>query len=155
VRILTCDGLVDVIETVSHPARGSTQINGPAYGLSYLHEVRRTIEAYRDREPLTLAAVGCSGSKCEDSGPMLAKERDKSAYWANKRRYGGNCADAWCVISTEHAVLDPETPIEHDERTPADLRGIPIDSMGTVHDRPATAVSRPICTFKPTLYVSI
>lgn len=125
---VVCDDLVEARETVSHPDRGSKCINGPGYGLSYLNEVRRAIEAYRDREPLTLAAVGCSGSKYEDADPMPAKERYKGAYWSNKRGYGETCADDWVIISAEYAVLDPEGLIKHYEKTPDDLRGIPIDS---------------------------
>mgnify|MGYP000126753757 FL=1 len=125
---VVCDDLVEARGTVSYPDRGSECINGPCYGLSYLNEVRRAIEAYRDREPLKLAAVGCSGSKYEDDEPMPAKERYKGAYWSNKREYGETCADDWGIISAEYAVLDPERPIKYYEKTPDDLRGIPIDS---------------------------
>lgn len=123
-----CDDLVEAREAVSHPERGSARINGPGYGLSYCHEVRRAIEEFRDREPVTLAAVGCSGSKYDDDEPMPAKERYKGAYWTNKRGYGETCAADWRIISAEHAVLNPETPIMYYERTPGDMRGIPIDS---------------------------
>lgn len=125
---VACDDLVDVREMVSHPDRGSVGINGIGYGLSYLTTVRQAIEDHRDRDPLHLAAVGCSGSKFEDDEPMPAKDRYKGSYWCGKRRYGEVCADDWRVLSAEHALLDPETPIEHYERTPDDLRGIPVDS---------------------------
>jgi hypothetical protein len=123
-----CDDLVDVRDAVENINRGRADIGGVSWGMSYCYTVRDAIVKYRDRSPLRLAAVGCSGSKFEDGDPMAAKDRYKGAYWVNKRRYGETCADNWRVISAEHAVLHPETPIEYYERTPDDLRGIPIDS---------------------------
>jgi len=123
-----CDDLVAVRDAVTDIERGRSGIGGCSYGLSYLKAVRRAIDEYRDRDPLTLAAVGCSGSKYKDDDLMRAKERYKGAYWSNKSSYGETCSDDWCIISAEHSVLHPETPIEYYEKTPDDLRGIPIDS---------------------------
>lgn len=123
-----CDDLVGVREVVADIGRGRSGIAGRSYGLSYLKTVRTAIDEYRNREPLRLVAVGCSGSKHEDDGTMPACERYKGSYWAGKRRYYENIGDDGRIISAEHAVLHPETPIEHYERTPDDLEGIPIDS---------------------------
>ncbi len=123
-----CGDLVSVHKAVTDIERGSAGLGGVSYGLSYLHAVREAIEVYRDREPLTLVAVGCSGSKHPDDGPMPARERYKGSYWAGKRRYYETIGDAGQIISAEHGLLHPETPIEDYERTPDDLRGVPIDS---------------------------
>jgi hypothetical protein len=123
-----CEGLVQAREAVEDVDRGSADVGGVGWGMSYCYTVRDAIAEYRDRDPLTLVAVGCSGSKYEEPALMTAKERYKGAYWTNKRRYYETVGDDGRIISAEHAVLGPETPIEHYEKTPADLRGIPIDS---------------------------
>lgn len=125
---VACDDLVDVRETVSHPDRGSTQINGPAYGLSYLNEVRRAVERHRDREPVTLVAVGCSGSKYDVNGTVPAADLYKGAYWSCKDDYSATIGDDRRIISAQHAVLAPDREIEHYERVPSDLEGVPVDS---------------------------
>lgn len=125
---IACEDLVDVRETVTDIDRGRAGIAGAAYGLSFLKTVKQAIDAHRDRDPVTLVAVGCSGSKHEDDGTMPAAERYKGSYWAGKRRYYETVGDDGRIISAEHAVLDPETPIEYYEKTPDDLRGIPVDS---------------------------
>lgn len=125
---VACRDLVDVRETVSHPERGSVRINGPAYGLSYLNQVREAVARYRDRDPLQLVAVGCSGSKYDTNEPVPAKDLYKGAYWSNKQQYGENCADSWRIISAKHGVLNPKTQIHWYERTPSDLRDVPVQS---------------------------
>lgn len=107
--------------------RGGTGIGDRWYGMSITLGAARAIEEHRDREPLRLAAVGCSGSKYEDDEPMPAKDRYKGAYWSNKRGYG-ELADGWRVLSAEHDVLHPETPIHYYERTPDHWRDLPVDS---------------------------
>jgi len=107
--------------------RGGTSIGDRWYGMSITLSAARAISEYRDREPLQIAAVGCSGSKYEDDDPIPAKERYKGAYWSNKRGYGEIRGD-WRIISAEHDVLHPETPIEYYERTPDDWRGVPVHS---------------------------
>jgi hypothetical protein len=96
--------------------------------MSYCSTVAAAIEEHRNREPITLAAVGCSGSKHQTEGTIPARERYRRGYWTCKRRYGEHVADDYRIISAEHAVLHPETPIEYYERTPDDLKAIPIDS---------------------------
>lgn len=123
-----CKDLVDVREAVENIDRGTADIGGVGWGMSYCYRVRDAIVEYRDRDPLTLVAVGCSGSKHEDDGTMPARDRYKRGYWTCKRRYGETIGDDWLIISAEHGVLDPETPIEYYERTPDDLQGIPVDS---------------------------
>jgi len=117
-----CDGLLDVLDLVQDGDRLAR------YGLSYRNEVFQAVSEYREREPVRLAGVGCSGSKHEDEGLMPATNRYKGAYWSNKSGYGKNVADEWQVISAEHGLLHPETPIEYYERTPDDLRGVPVQS---------------------------
>jgi hypothetical protein len=123
-----CQSLVDVRDAVSKINRGGAIVGDVKYSMSYCYRVRDAIEDHRDREPLTLVAVGCSGSKHRDEEPMPAKDRYNSGYWTCKQRYGETISDSWRIISAEHAVLDPETQIEYYERTPEDLEGIPIDS---------------------------
>jgi len=101
---------------------------GASYALSYAKTAAEALREHRDRAPLRLVAVGCSGSKHEDDEPMPAKNRYKGAYWTNKRRYYETVGDDGRIISAEHAVLHPDTPIQHYEQTPDDLRGVPIDS---------------------------
>ena len=105
--------------------RGGTSIGDRWYGMSITLSAASAISEYRDRDPLRLAAVGCSGSKYEDDEPMPAKDRYKGAYWSNKRDYGV-IQDDWRIISAEHDVLHPETPIDYYERTPDDWRGVPV-----------------------------
>ncbi|QKY16416.1 DUF6884 domain-containing protein [Halorubrum sp. CBA1229] len=107
--------------------RGVAEIGDRSYGMSITLNAAEAIEAHRDRDPLRLAAVGCSGSKYEDDGLMPAMERYKGAYWSNKGGYG-ELRDDWRVLSAEHDVLHPEKPIEYYERTPDDWRGVPVDS---------------------------
>lgn len=125
---IACDNLVEVRDTVEDIDRGRSGIAGRSYGLSYLHAVRDAIDDHRDRDPLTLGAVGCSGSKHTDDELLPARARYKGSYWSGKRGYGETCTDEWRIISAEHAVLHPDTEIEYYERTPDDLEGIPVDS---------------------------
>lgn len=121
-----CEDLADAQEHLADIDRGHVSVNNTGYGLSYVFAAQEAIEEYR--ESVSLAAVGCSGLKYEDEGTMPAKERYKSGYWTCKRRYGEHVVDGYKVISAEHAVLDPETPIEYYERTPDDLDGVPVES---------------------------
>lgn len=124
-----CDNLVEVREAVTNPERGNAIIGGVGYGLGYLHEVREAVDDHRDRDPMTLVAVGCSGSKHEDEGTMPARDRYARSYWTCKQRYFETfCDDGGRIISAEHGLLHPDTPIEYYERTPDDLRGVPVDS---------------------------
>lgn len=107
--------------------RGGTNIGDRWYGMSITLSAARAINQYRDREPLRLAAVGCSGSKFEDDEPRPAQERYKGAYWSNKRGYG-EIRDDYRIISAEHDILHPDTPIEYYERTPEDWRDVPVHS---------------------------
>jgi hypothetical protein len=144
-----CDDLVDVRDAVKDIKRGSADIGGVGWGMSHCYTIRDAIEQHRDRDPITLVAVGCSGSKHEDADPMPACERYKGSYWAGKRRYYETVGDDGRIISAEHAVLHPETPITYYEKTPDDLDGIPVDSdqrlpsgdaVSTLLDRWALAV---------------
>lgn len=124
----SCSDLLDVQHAVQDLERGSADIGGVSWGMSYCQAVDKAIADHRARDPLRLAAVGCSGSKYDDDGVLPARERYKGSYWVKKRDYGDACADDWRVLSAEHALLDPETPIEYYERTPDDLRGVPVDA---------------------------
>lgn len=127
-----CDDLVDARETVTNVERGSIILggDGPSYGMSYCYATRDAIDAHRDRDPLRLVAVGCSGSKHDVDGAVPAKDLYKGACWTCKRSYGETIAtdDEWRVISAAHAVLHPDQEIESYERTPEDLEDIPVDS---------------------------
>lgn len=130
-----CRDLVDARETVLDIERGRVHLEGWAqYGMSYCYAVRDAIDAYRTRDPIRLTALGCSGSKHNVEDPVPAKDLYKRSYWTVKRRYGETVPDDWRIISAEHAVLDPETEIGYYERTPEDLRGIPVDSNQRLPD---------------------
>lgn len=123
-----CEDLVDVRETVVDIDRGIVHLEGMArYGMSYCFKVRDAIDEYRD-DPVTLATVGCSASKDGADEPLPARERYSSAYWTCKDRYGDVVADDYRIISAKHGLLDPERPIADYERTPEDLRGVPVQS---------------------------
>lgn len=125
-----CADLVEVRETVANVQRGSIDISTGGYGMGYCHNVREAIEEHQDREPIRLAAVGCSGTKSDNPGAVPAKYRYAGGYWTNKREYGEAVADYWAVISAEHAILRPDDPVEPYERTVGDLEGVPIHADG-------------------------
>jgi len=122
-----CDDLVEVHEVVSNPERGSAMVNSSGYGLGYCHQVRDAVEDHRDRPPVRMAVMGCSGSKHNVDEPVPARDLYASGYWTVKERYG-DAADDWRVLSAEHAILSPDAEIAYYERTPSDLRGVPVDS---------------------------
>ena len=122
-----CDDLVEVHEVVSNPERGNAIVNGTGYGLGYCHQVRGAVEDHRDRPPIQMAVMGCSGSKHNVDEPVPARDLYASGYWTVKERYG-DAADDWRVLSAEHAILSPDAEIPYYERTPSDLRGVPVDS---------------------------
>jgi hypothetical protein len=123
-----CEELVDARDTVMNIERGVVDVGNVGYGMSYCHTVRDAIDAHRDRDALRLVAVGCSGSKHDVAGAVPAKDLYRRSYWTCKREYGETIGDEWQIISAEHAVLDPNERIEHYERTPDDLAGVPVDS---------------------------
>lgn len=122
-----CDDLVDVLDLLDSVDRGLVDVNGVAYGLSYVLDMKHAIEAYRDRDPVTLVAVGCSASKHEDAELLPAGDRYKGGYWTNKREYYEAVGDDARIISAEHDVLAPSTPIAYYETSVGDLEGIPVD----------------------------
>ena len=135
-----CTDLVEARETVLDIERGHATVDRVGYGMAYCHHVRDAIREHRDREPIHLVAVGCSGSKHHDDGLMPAAERYKGGYWTNKREYyEAFCDDGGKIISAEHGLLDPETPIEYYERVPGDLEGIPVDSSKRLPNGDAVA----------------
>jgi hypothetical protein len=123
-----CEDLVDVRETVMGYHRGSVDLPGGSYGMGFCHRVRDAIDEHRDREPVTLVAVGCSASKHDVDEPVPAAELYRSAYWTCKREYGETIGDDWRIVSAKHALLEPAEAIAPYERTPEDLAGIPVDS---------------------------
>ncbi|SDL10114.1 DUF6884 domain-containing protein [Natronorubrum texcoconense] len=128
----TCENLIDVKHAVEDIERGRADIGSVGHGMSYCYRVRDAIADYRDRDPLRLVAVGCSGSKHDVFEPTPAKKLYKGGYWTNKRQY----YEAFTttpetharIISAEHAVLEPDEPIDYYERVPQDFEGIPVDS---------------------------
>jgi hypothetical protein len=125
-----CEHLYDVRETVTSYERGSIILGdgGPSYGMGYCHGVRDAIDEHRDRPPVRLVAVGCSGSKHDVDGAVPAADLYKGSYWTNKQDYGSAIGDQWRIISAEHALLEPDAEIEHYETTPDDLEDVPVDS---------------------------
>jgi len=109
--------------------RGSVIINNRAYGMSYSLRAAEAIDEYRDRDPVRLVAVGCSGSKHDGDGRAIpAKYRYKGGYWTNKRDYAETIGDEWSVISAEFGLLRPDDRIPYYKRVPKHLRGIPVDA---------------------------
>lgn len=123
-----CETLPGVREFVMSYDRGYVDAPGASYGMSFCHAVRDAIDEWRDREPIRLLAVGCSGSKAEPDEPVPAKELYDSTYWSLKRQYGESFGDDWRIISAEHGLLHPDHPIDYYECTPTDLRAVPVDS---------------------------
>ncbi|MDS0243116.1 MULTISPECIES: DUF6884 domain-containing protein [unclassified Haloferax] len=123
-----CRDLVDARNTALDIERGHCTVANVSYGLSYCYEIRDAIDDYRDRDPLTLVAVGCSGSKHDVDEPVPAADLYKHAYWSCKRDYGETVGDDWMIISAKHAVLAPDERIDYYECTPDHLEGIPVDS---------------------------
>jgi len=124
-----CHDLVDARKTLEQIDRGSVPIAGVGYGMGFCMAARDAIEDHRDREPVTLVAVGCSGSKHDADKPEPAAQLYRGAYWSCKRDYGETVGSDWRIISAQHAVLDPVSEIDTYERVPDDLRGVPVDSQ--------------------------
>ncbi|MFD1588519.1 DUF6884 domain-containing protein [Halorientalis brevis] len=124
-----CDNLADALDAMTEVYKGRCTRDGLGrYSLSYCRQAQRAIEDYRDAEPATLAAVGCSQSKDDADGLMPARERYSSGYWTVKDRYGKAVADEYCIISAKFGVLSPEEPVADYDRTVDDLRGVPVQS---------------------------
>lgn len=123
-----CDDLVDVLDQLDSLDRGLVDANGAGYGMSYVHDLRRAIEVYRDRDPMELVAVGCSSSKHDDECPLPAAERYKGNYWQSKRDYAEATGDAWHIISAKYGLLSPTREITEYNRSVGDLEGVPVDS---------------------------
>jgi hypothetical protein len=119
----------DALDRVTSIDRGfiDPPLPGASYALSYAKNAADALREHRDRDPLRLALMGCSGSKHDVDGPVPARDLYASGYWTVKERYG-DAADDWRVLSAEHAVLSPDAEFAYYERTPSDLRGIPVDS---------------------------
>lgn len=126
----TCDDLLGVLEVVENIDRGLIDTDGASYGMSYAFRARDAIEDYRDRDPVTLVAVGCSGTKDTADEPLPAADRYAGGYWTNKREYYEEIGDDGRIISAEHGLLDPAEPIDYYETHIGDLEGIPVDNPG-------------------------
>ncbi|ELZ96629.1 DUF6884 domain-containing protein [Haloferax sulfurifontis] len=127
---IDCRDIVEARELVGDIDRGSVTVDGVSYGMGYCQSVAEAIDDYRDRDPLTLVAVGCSGSKHKNDGLLPAKDRYRGGYWTNKRQYAETIGDDWGVISAEYALLEPTEGIPDYERVPSDHRGVPVDHDG-------------------------
>jgi len=119
----------DALDRVTSIDRGQIEppLPGASYAMGYAQNAADALREHRDREPLHLALMGCSGSKHDTDEPVPARDLYARGYWTVKERYG-DAADDWRVLSAEHAVLHPDKEIEYYERTPDDLRGVPVDS---------------------------
>lgn len=126
-----CRDLVAAQIETENIDRGRSDIRGVGYGMNYCRRARKAIESHLgDQDPVTLVAVGCSGSKHEDAELLPAKDRYSGGYWTNKSEYAEAVSDDWRIISAEHALLDPESKIAYYEKTPDDLEGRPVDAVG-------------------------
>lgn len=126
-----CDTTREVYDVVSDVRRGLIEVGNKAYGMCYAKDVKHAlINHFEDRDTVTAALVGCSGSKQDlDAGETVpARDLYTSSYWTCKRRYGETVADDWRICSAEHAVLDPDAETGYYERTPDDLEGVPVQS---------------------------
>jgi len=123
----SCGDLVDARDTLAAINRGHVSLDGASYGISYSRQAHDRIVDYRDRDPVTLVAVGCSSTKHDVEDTLPAAELYKSAYWTCKRDYGDNVGDEYRILSAKHDVLHPEREIEHYDRSVTDIEGIPVD----------------------------
>lgn len=124
-----CYDLVDARETLRDVHRGHVNFPGFAsYGLGICKRAADAIEDHRDRDPIRLVAVGCSGSKHHVDEPVPAADLYKGSYWHGKQTYYETLGDDGRIISAKHGVLHPEERIEYYEQTPKDLCGVPIVS---------------------------
>ncbi|MFP8891867.1 DUF6884 domain-containing protein (plasmid) [Natrialbaceae archaeon A-CW2] len=128
--VTDCTDLVDVKAAVENIERGRADVGGIGWGMSYCYRVRDAIVSHRDRDPIRLVAVGCSGTKDHSSDPLPAKDRYAGGYWTNKREYYETTGDDGRIISAEHGLLDPDEPIEYYETHVTDLDDIPVDHDG-------------------------
>jgi len=124
------DDTADALDRVTSIDRGfiDPPLPGASYAMSYAHNAAAALREYRDRDPLRLALMGCSGSKHDVDEPVPARDLYARGYWTVKERYGSVVGDDWRILSAEHAVLHPDEEIDYYERVPKDLRGIPVDS---------------------------
>jgi hypothetical protein len=124
------DGLPGLWDALTgHPDDGDWTVYGSRMGLCRVKPLRRQVRQLLDERPvINLVAVGCSASK--HSGPRPARDLYRGSYWTCKRRCAQRTADDWRIISAEHGLLDPNRVTDDYERTPDDLRGVPVDHDG-------------------------
>ncbi|WP_332843432.1 DUF6884 domain-containing protein [Haloarcula laminariae] len=89
-----------------------------------------TVERTRGRFVL----IGCGAAKASE--PVEARDLYTSSYFAVKRQYAEAAvqwagtadrrANAWAILSAEHAVLPPRLEVDPYDTTIEDLRGVPI-----------------------------
>jgi hypothetical protein len=151
-----CDDLVDARSTIADVHRGHVDLPGASYGMSYCYRARDAIDEWRDRDPLTLVVVGCSGSKHDVNEAVPAADLYRGAYWTCKQRYAEAIGDSWQILSAKHGLLAPSESIGPYERTPDDLQGVPADderrvptgvSVDTLLDRWAADVYEALTTW--------
>lgn len=124
-----CPKLSSVRAMLALVEKGDVPFAGVGYGLSYCQRAREAIDQFwQDRGPVRLVAVGCSGSKHDPDDPVPARTLYRGPYWTCKRRYAEAAGDEWRILSAEHGLLAPGDRIDYYQRTPDDLRGIPVDS---------------------------
>lgn len=123
------DSLQETLEALHRPSDDDRIVYDATLGLSYTKPIVRAVRETLDQRPvIDLVAVGCSGSK--HGSPQPARDLYSGAYWTCKRRLAHRTADDWRIISAEHDLLDPDRVTAPYERTPDDLRGVPIDHDG-------------------------
>ena len=124
-----CDDTAAVVERLGDVERGHVSVDGAAYGLSYVKAAREAVEEHRDRDPLTLIAVGCSASK-RDVETSRAADLYSSGYWTVKSRYGSEAGDEWGIIAATYGFSEPDEEIANYDRSVSDIEGIPVDGEG-------------------------
>lgn len=109
-----------------------TTSSGTAYGYSISMLIQNTLTDWIESRPaVNLAVVGCGSSKVDTAEPVEARDLYDSSYWSCKEKWAST-ADDWKIISAKHGLLDPQEQLLPYDRTVEDLRGVPVDSDGTL-----------------------
>lgn len=72
--------------------------------------------------PRTIALVACVKSKQATARPVPAAELYTSPLFKGTRRYAEARADAWLILSAEHGLVAPDTPLLPYEKFMGDMR---------------------------------
>ena len=93
----------------------------------------------------TFVIVGCGSAK--NPGPMPAKEKYSSNYFALKRNYAEDVGDRWHILSAEYGLIPPDMMIDDYDTTVSDLSD---DEYETWAFDARTSLVRKVAMMRPT-----